>query len=82
MNTAELKNYLHKFIVETNDVKVLKQVKEYLLSLSAKKGDWYDDLSKEEKRAIDKGLNDLKKGNTHSSDDVRKSIRKRIENKS
>lgn len=23
--------------------------------------DWYDDLSKEEKRAIDKGLNDLKK---------------------
>ncbi|MCC7453187.1 MAG: hypothetical protein IT222_03385 [Crocinitomix sp.] len=44
--------------------------------------DWYDDLSKEEKRAIQKGLNDLKKGNTHSSDDVRKSILKRIENKS
>lgn len=82
MNAAELKNYLHKFIVETNDVKVLKQVKEYLLSLSAKNSDWYDDLSKEEKRAIDKGLNDLKKGKTHSSEDVRKSIRKRIENKS
>ena len=44
--------------------------------------DWYDDLSKEEKGAIDKGLSDLTKGNTHSSEDVRKSIRKRIENKS
>ena len=44
--------------------------------------DWYDDLSKDEKRAIQKGLNERNNGNSHLSDDFRKSIRKRIENKS
>lgn len=82
MNTAELKNYLHKFIVETNDANVLKQAKEYLLSLTSKDADWYDDLNEQEKQAIEKGLNDIESGKTHSSEDVRKSIRQRIENKS
>lgn len=82
MNTAELKNYLHKFIVETNDANVLEQVKEYLHSLTAKDADWYDDLNEQEKQAIEKGLDDLENGKTHSSEDVRKSIRRRIENKS
>ncbi|NOQ72499.1 MAG: hypothetical protein GQ574_10885 [Crocinitomix sp.] len=82
MNTAELKNYLHKFIVETNDASVLKQAKEYLLSLTSKDADWYDDLNEQEKQSIERGLNDLKNGNTHTSEEVRKSIRQRIENKS
>ena len=44
--------------------------------------DWYNDISQQEKRAINKGLNDLENGKTHTSEDVRKSIRQRIENKS
>lgn len=82
MNTAELKNFLHKFIVETNDDNVLTQAAEYFRNLRTKNTDWWDELSEESKQAIEIGLKDLKNGNTHSSNDVRKSIRQRIENRS
>jgi len=43
-----------------------------------KANDWWDDLSKESKENIQLGLNDFELGNTHSDEDVRKSIHKRI----
>ncbi len=33
MSTAELKNYLHQLIVETNDTAILKKVQDYFKSL-------------------------------------------------
>ena len=33
MSTAELKNYLHQLIVETNDTSILKKVQDYFKSL-------------------------------------------------
>ncbi|MCF8298595.1 MAG: hypothetical protein K9J13_13695 [Saprospiraceae bacterium] len=42
--------------------------------------DWWDELSDENKKAINKGLNDLEKGNTHTDEEVRKSIHQRILN--
>ena len=82
MSTAELKNVLHKFIVETNDDNVLTQAAEYFRNLRTKNSDWWDELSEESRKAIEAGLKDLKNGNTHSSQDVRKSVRQRIENRS
>ncbi len=42
--------------------------------------DWWDELSQENKKAINKGLKDLENGNTHTDEEVRKSIHQRILN--
>jgi len=42
--------------------------------------DWWDELSIENRKAINKGLDDLEKGNTYTDEEVRKSIHKRILN--
>jgi len=42
--------------------------------------DWFEELSQEQKEAIDKGLEDIENGNVHKDKDVRKSIHQRILN--
>jgi hypothetical protein len=44
----------------------------------AKNKDWYDLLSKEEKKAIDKGLKDAKNGNTIPHEQVMQSVKAKI----
>ena len=80
MNTAELKSDLHRLIVETNDINILTNLRQYFLQLQTKDVDWWDELSIENKKAIKKGLDDLKNGNTHTDEEVRESIHKRILN--
>jgi phage pi2 protein 07 len=41
-NTAEIKNYLHKLIVETDDETILMKVQEYFTVLKEKNIDWWD----------------------------------------
>jgi len=56
----------------------------YLKSLNfvsiTKTTDWYDELSQEQIKSINKGLEDLDNGNIHKDEDVRKSIHQRILN--
>jgi len=81
MDTAELKNNLHRFIVEINDISILTQMQEYLKNaIKSKTTDWYDELSQEQIKSINKGLEDLDSGNIHKDEDVRKSIHQRILN--
>ena len=40
--------------------------------------DWWNELGEESKASIERGLDDLKKGEVHSDQDVRNLIRKRI----
>ena len=42
--------------------------------------DWWDELSTEDKKSIQQGLDDLENNNIHSDEDVKKSIKKRILN--
>ena len=42
--------------------------------------DWWDELSQENINAINRGLDDLENGNTHTDEDVRKKIHQRILN--
>lgn len=35
LTTAELKNILHKLVVETNDTEILKKVKEFIIKISS-----------------------------------------------
>lgn len=74
MNTAEIKNSLHKLIVETNDVDVLTQMKEYFKQLKSKKVDWWDELSNNEKEAIDTGIKQADEGKLIPHKDARKRI--------
>ncbi len=79
MNTSELKNDLHKFIVETNDITILSKVKEYVSSLRKESSDWWDEMTEEDKSSVQRGLDDLEAGRVHSDEDVRRSIRQKIE---
>jgi hypothetical protein len=78
MNTAELKNQLHKLIVETDDLDVLTKIQSYFRQLKTNKSDWWDGLGDESKASIERGLDDLKNDRVHSDHDVRNSIRERI----
>jgi len=46
----------------------------------SKSVDWWDELSQENINNINKGLDDLENGNTHTDEDVRKNIHQRIIN--
>ena len=61
-NTAEIKNYLHKLIVETADISILNKVQAYFTTLKSKNVDWWDTVSDQEKEAITIGLKQLKDG--------------------
>ncbi len=60
MSTAELKNSLHKMVVETDDPDILKQVAALFASLLGEK-DWWDLLSEEEKKKIQLGAVEAEK---------------------
>ena len=76
MNTAELKSDLHRLIVETNDINVLFDIRQYFLQLKAKDVDWWDLISNEQKESIQKGIEQLEKGEGITHQKVRKKVNK------
>ena len=70
MSVAELKNNLHRMVVETDDPSILGQIAALFASLRGEE-DWWDTLSAEEKQRIDLGLADQKAGHTSSYDAVK-----------
>ncbi|MBN2611966.1 MAG: hypothetical protein JXB00_10455 [Bacteroidales bacterium] len=51
-STAEIKKYLHKLIVETNDESILSKVQAYFTTLKDKNVDWWDTISDQEKEPL------------------------------
>lgn len=45
ITTAEIKNYLHKLIVETDDENVLNKVQAFFFKLKGENVDWWDTIS-------------------------------------
>lgn len=76
MNTAELKSDLHRLIVETNDINVLFDIRQYFLQLKAKDVDWWDVISTEQKESIQKGIEQLEKGEGIAHQKVRQKVNK------
>jgi predicted transcriptional regulator len=72
--TAEIKNYLHKLIVETDDETILSKVQAYFTTLKSKNIDWWDTISDTEKEAIGIGLRQLENGETIPHDEVIKEV--------
>jgi hypothetical protein len=59
---AEVKNTLHKLIVETDDVSILNRVQAYFYTLKNKQVDWWDSLSEIEISSIEQGVQQLDNG--------------------
>lgn len=68
MRTAELKNNLHKLIVETNDIEVLSKINAFFEQLRNEDTDWWDLLSDYEQITVNKGVEQLDNnmGRSHS----------------
>ncbi len=80
MSTIEIKNRLHSLIDTINDSEQLKAVLT-LLSANESTGDWYDDLSENNKASIERGLDDIKNGRVTSHKEARAGIDKYIAEK-
>jgi hypothetical protein len=76
MNAAELKSELHRLIVETNDINVLFNIRQYFLQLSTKDVDWWDTVSTEQKNSIQKGIGQLDKGQGIAHQTIRQKVKK------
>lgn len=77
VNTAEIKNSLHKLIAETDDESVLNKVQAYFATLTSRSLDWWDTISDQEKESINIGLRQLKKGEGISHDEVKQKANNR-----
>ena len=75
-NTAEIKNYLHKLIVETDDETILTKVQAYFTTLKEKNIDWWDMISDQEKKDIKKGLQQLENGEGIPNEQVKRKVDK------
>jgi len=77
MNTAELKSDLHRFVVETNDINILTQMREYFKSLrKTKTTDWWDTLTTEQQNSVNKGVEQLDNNEGIAHENVRKNVNK------
>ena len=68
---SEIKNNLHKLIVETDDISILNRVQAYFSTLKDKKVDWWDSLSENEIASIERGVQQLDSGQGISYDQVK-----------
>lgn len=76
VSTAELKNYLHKLIAETNDENILSKVQAYFTTLKSENVDWWDTISGQEKEAISMGLQQLENGEGIPHEEVKQKVDK------
>jgi len=64
MTISEVKNDLHRLVVETDDAKILNQVIAIFIALREGRDevDWWDTISEKEKMWIHRGLQQLAEG--------------------
>lgn len=56
MSNAELKNQLIKSIINIDDFSILSNMKEYVDKLTSDNSDWWNEISQQEKQAIQLSL--------------------------
>lgn len=81
MNVAEIKSDIHRMVVETDDMNLLEKVRKIFAILKTDAADWADMLTPEQIRMIEKGLDDIEKGNFVSDEDVRSGVDKILKRK-
>lgn len=75
-SSAVLKNELHRMVVQTDNLQVLRQVKSIfdILLQGGDEADWWDVLTEQEKMLLQKGLNQLDNGERIPNHLVRQEI--------
>lgn len=82
MSIAEIKNNLHKLVVETNDEKILKTIQKIFNELNnEEESDWWEELNEKDKKNINRGLKESEEGIFVSDDDVKERIKKLYKSK-
>lgn len=74
MTTAEIKNNLHRMVVETDDPVILEQIIALFATLKEEKN-WADAISKREQILIEKGRKDMAEGKTVSRSEIKAQTR-------
>jgi len=77
MDIQAEKYHIIQQIVNLQDSRIISKMKELLSSQTTT--DWYDDLTTSQKKSIQKGLQDIKEGNTFTHEEVMSSVRNKIE---
>ena len=76
MDTIEIKTDLHSIIDQINDIRLLQAIRVLLLGKSDKT-DWFDDLSKEEKKLLEQGIRESDNGKVYSHNEILKEVNDR-----
>ena len=66
MTSQELKHELINWLTQLKDKKLLMSIAS--IKDSVESGDWYSDLSPKQKKSLERGIRDHKKGNTLTSE--------------
>ena len=74
MTALEIKDKLHRMVLETDDVDVLEQIALLFSALRDEKSLW-NTIGEAEKTQIKRGLKDLKAGRIKSNEEVRAKVR-------
>ena len=74
MSVAEIKNNLHRMVVETDDPEILAQIAALFASLLGEQ-DWWDLLSNEEKKKIELGEEDSEAGRSAPYSQVKERVK-------
>lgn len=75
MSTIELKNRIHSLVDTINDSEMLQAILT-LLNRSDSTGDWWDDLSDEQKASVERGLEQANRGEFVPASEVKASVDK------
>ena len=70
LNIEKEKIEIIKWVTELKDDTAIERLK--MLRLNPNQEDWWDEISEEEKAAIDKGLADIKAGRVKPHKDIKK----------
>ncbi|MEM6965124.1 MAG: hypothetical protein AAF573_10175 [Bacteroidota bacterium] len=74
MSTAEIKNVLHKLVVETERHDILEKVKVYFDLLNSRTTNWWDDLGEQQRNHIHQAIREIESGNFSAREEVRTKI--------
>jgi hypothetical protein len=77
MNAAELKNNLIKIIIDSNNMEFLKAAFKFFKTQNASL-DWWDELSEDEKKLIEIGVEEIERGGGIPYEKVSEDIKKKL----
>ncbi|PID92453.1 MAG: hypothetical protein CSA96_03000 [Bacteroidetes bacterium] len=77
MDIVELRTDLHNMIDKISDSNVLNAVKTLLAGKAAAQEDWWDEVSEEDRKAIEEGLEQLDRGEYLTRSEVREKIQEK-----